>query len=392
MALPLEGIRVLDLSQLLPGSLCTQILADLGADVLKIESTKGGDGFRWTPPLVKTLGSFFHVTNRNKRGMKLNLREPAGREIFLKLVPQADVLLDNFRPGGMKRMGLGYDDLKQINPRLIYCSITGFGQDGPYQDRAAHDINFLSISGILDLLGEKGGRPIVPAIQIAGAGGGSLNAALGILAALIRRERTGAGQYLDVAILDGLAPFLALTMSQYMADGQLTRRGESLVGGGYAFYNVYETADGKFLALGALEEKFWIEFCKAVGREDLIEEQFAPAPRQDELIEEVRAIIRQKTRQEWVDLRSQYDTCFSPVNNLEEALQDPQIQHRGLWFKGQHPVDGEIGQMAFPIKFSADQPGWRMPPPSYGEHTEEILKELGYSDEEIADLGARGII
>jgi crotonobetainyl-CoA:carnitine CoA-transferase CaiB-like acyl-CoA transferase len=392
VALPLEGIRVLDLSQLLPGSLCTQILADLGADVLKIENTKGGDGFRWTPPLVKTLGSFFHVTNRNKRGMKLNLREPAGREIFLKLVPEADVLLDNFRPGGMRRMGLGYDDLKQINPRLIYCSLTGFGQDGPYRDRAAHDLNFLSISGILDLLGEKGGRPIVPAIQIAGAGGGSLNAALGILAALIRRERTGAGQYLDVAILDGLAPFLALTMSQYLADGQLTRRGESLVGGGYAFYNVYETADGKFLALGALEEKFWIEFCKAVGREDLIEEQFAPAPRQDELIEEVRAIIRQKTRQEWVDLLSQYDTCFSPVNNLEEALQDPQIQHRGLWFKGQHPVDGEIGQMAFPIKFSADQPGWRMPPPSYGEHTEEILKELGYSDEEIADLGARGII
>ena len=392
MALPLEGIRVLDLSQLLPGSLCTQILADLGADVLKIENTKGGDGFRWTPPLVKTLGSFFHVTNRNKRGMKLNLREPAGREIFLKLVPEADVLLDNFRPGGMKRMGLGYDDLKQINPRLIYCSLTGFGQDGPYRDRAAHDLNFLSISGILDLLGEKGGRPIVPAIQIAGAGGGSLNAALGILAALIRRERTGAGQYLDVAILDGLAPFLALTMSQYLADGQLTRRGESLVGGGYAFYNVYETADGKFLALGALEEKFWVEFCKAVGREDLIAEQFAPAPRQDELIEEVRAIIRQKTRQEWVDLLSQYDTCFSPVNNLEEALQDPQIQHRGLWFKGQHPVDGEIGQMAFPIKFSADQPGWRMPPPSYGENTEEILKDLGYSDEEIADLGARGII
>ncbi|MGI6647532.1 MAG: CaiB/BaiF CoA transferase family protein [Bacillota bacterium] len=337
MALPLEGIRVLDLSQLLPGSLCTQILADLGADVLKIENTKGGDGFRWTPPLVKTLGSFFHVTNRNKRGMKLNLREPAGREIFLKLVPEADVLLDNFRPGGMRRMGLGYDDLKQINPRLIYCSLTGFGQDGPYRDRAAHDLNFLSISGILDLLGEKGGRPIVPAIQIAGAGGGSLNAALGILAALIRRERTGAGQYLDVAILDGLAPFLALTMSQYLADGQLTRRGESLVGGGYAFYNVYETADGKFLALGALEEKFWIEFCKAVGREDLIEEQFAPAPRQDELIEEVRAIIRQKTRQEWVDLLSQYDTCFSPVNNLEEALQDPQIQHRGLMVQGTAP-------------------------------------------------------
>ncbi len=392
MALPLEGIRVLDLSQLLPGSLCTQILADLGAEVLKIENPKGGDIFRWTPPLVKTLGSFFHVTNRNKKGMKLNLRDPEGRKIFLKMVPQADVLLDNFRPGAMQRMGLGYEDLKKINPRLIYCSLTGFGQDGPYRDRAAHDLNFLSLSGVLDLLGEKGGRPIVPAVQIAGAGGGSINAALGILASLLRRERTGAGQYLDVAILDGLNPFLALSMSQYLADGQLPRRGETLVGGGYAFYNVYETSDGKYLALGSLEEKFWAEFCRAIDREDLIAEQFAPAPRQDELIDEVRSIIRQKTRQEWIDLLSQYDTCFSPVNTLEEALQDPHIQHRGLWFKGFHPVDGEVGQLRFPIKFSEDQPGWRMPAPSFGEHTEEILRRQGYDADEIADLATRGII
>ncbi len=392
MTLPLEGIRVLDLSQLLPGSLCTQILADLGAQVLKIENPKTGDGFRWTPPLVKTLGSFFHVTNRNKQGMKLNLRDPAGREIFLKMVPQADVLLDNFRPGAMQRMGLGYEDLKKINPRLIYCSLTGFGQTGPYRDRAAHDLNFLSIAGVLDLLGEKGGRPVVPAVQMAGAGGGSLNAALGIMASLFRRERTGAGQYLDVAILDGLNPFIALTMSQYLANGELPKRGETLVGGGYAFYNVYQTKDGKFLALGALEEKFWQEFCKAIGREDLIEEQFVPSPRQDEVIEEVRGIIIQKTRQEWEDLLSQYDTCFSPVNTAAEALQDPQIQHRALWFLGQHPVDGEVGQMNFPIKFSEDQPGWRMPPPSFGEHTEKVLKELGYSDAEIADLAAQGII
>ena len=392
MTLPLEGIRILDLSQLLPGSLCTQILADLGAEVLKIENPQGGDGFRWTPPIVKTLGSFFHVTNRNKKGIKLNLRDPRGREVFLRMVPKADVLLDNFRPGAMQRMGLGYEDLKVINPGLIYCSLTGFGQTGPYRDRAAHDLNFLSIAGVLDLLGEKGGRPIVPAVQMAGAGGGSLNAALGILASLFRRERTGAGQYLDVAILDGLNPFMALAMSQYLADGQLPQRGETLVGGGYAFYNVYETGDGKFLALGSLEEKFWIEFCKAIGREDLIKEQFVPSPRQDEVIAEIRAIMLQKTRQEWVDLLSQYDTCFSPVNSVEEALQDPQIQHRGLWFQGQHPVDGEVGQMSFPIKFSEDQPGWRMAPPSFGEHTEEVLRELGYSAEEIADFTAQGII
>jgi crotonobetainyl-CoA:carnitine CoA-transferase CaiB-like acyl-CoA transferase len=270
--------------------------------------------------------------------------------------------------------------------------VNGFGQDGPYRDRAAHDLNFLSISGVLDLLGEKGGPPIVPAIQIAGAGGGSLNAALGILAALLRRERTGAGQYLDVAILDGLNPFLALAMSQYLTDGEVPKRGETLVGGGYAFYNVYETSDGKFLALGSLEEKFWEEFCKAIGREDLIQEQFVSGAKQEEVIAEVRAIMLQKTRQEWVDLLSQYDTCFSPVNSIEEAFQDPQIQHRGLWFKGQHPVDGAVGQQGFPIKFSEDQPGWRMPPPSFGEHTEEVLRGLGYSDAEIAELGSKGII
>lgn len=194
MSLPLEGIRVLDLSSLLPGSLCTQILADLGADVLKIENPQAGDGFREKPPLVKTMGSYFHMINRNKKAMTLNLRDPAGRDIFLKMVPQADILLDSFRPGNMQRMDLAYEDLKKINPKLIHCSLTGFGQDGPYCDRAAHDINVLGISGILDLLGEKGGRPIVPGVQFAGAGAGSLNAVIGILASLLRRERTGMGQ------------------------------------------------------------------------------------------------------------------------------------------------------------------------------------------------------
>lgn len=392
MTLPLEGIKVLDLSSLLPGSLCTQILADLGAEVLKIENPEGGDNFRWTPPIVKTLGSFFHMINRNKRGMKLNLRDQEGREIFLKLVPEADILIESFSPGTMKGWGLGYEDLKGINPQLIYCSLTGFGQDGPYSGRPAHDINLLSISGILDLLGEKDGRPIVPAIQIAGAGGGGLNAALGIMASLLRRERTGKGQYLDVSILDGLTPFLGLTMSQYMTDGQIPRRGETLVGGGYAFYNIYKTADGKFLSLGCLEEKFWEEFCKAVEREDMIKDQFAPSPRREELIEEVRNIISQRNRQEWIDIFNRYDICFSPVNSLEEVMEDPHIKHRGLWFKCTHPVDGKVPQQAFPIKFSEDQPDLRMHPPGFGEHTEEILREMGYTDLEIEDLSKRGII
>jgi len=391
MNLPLEGFLVLDLSQRLPGSLCTQILADLGAEVIKIESPGGGDGFRWTPPLIKTYGSFFHVLNRNKRGMTLDLKRPAGRDVLLRLAAKADVLLESFRPGWMKETGLGYDDLKTSNPRLVYCSLTGFGQDGPYRDRPAHDIDFLAVSGILSLIGEKGGRPVLPAVQFAGAGGG-LSAAMGILAALLGREKSGRGEYIDMALLDGLAPFLGLVMSQYMTDGKLPERGDTLVGGGYAFYNVYETRDGKFIVLGCLEEKFWEVFCKAIHREDLIGEQFAPAPRRHEIIEELRAVFLEKTREEWLEYLGRHEICFSPVNSLEEALSDPQIEKRSLWFRGSHPSDGEIPQQAFPVRFSGDRPGWRSHPPELGEHTEDILREIGYSDREISELAALGII
>jgi crotonobetainyl-CoA:carnitine CoA-transferase CaiB-like acyl-CoA transferase len=391
MSLPLAGIRVLDLSSLLPGGLCTQMLADMGADVLKIENPNEGDAFRKAPPLVKTMGSYFHMINRNKRAMTLNLRDPEGMNIFLKMVAETDVLLDTFRPGTLQKLGLTYDDLKKINPRLIHCSLTGFGQDGPYRDCAAHDVNFLGLSGILDLLGEKGGKPIIPGVQFAGAGG-SLNAAMGILAALLGRERTGKGQYIDAALLDGLTPFLGLVVSTYITTGQVPARGETLVGGGYAFYQIYETADQKYIALGCLEEKFWMEFCRAIEREDMIPDQFATGAEQKRLIDEVQQIIREKTLTEWMALLSRYDTCFSPVHTLEEALNDPHIRHRGLWFKAHHPVDGEIGQQGFSLKFSEGQPGWRTPPPSYGEHTREVLLEMGYDDSIIDNLAIRGII
>lgn len=391
MSLPLEGFVVLDLSQRLPGSLCTQVLADLGAEVIKIENPGGGDGFRSTPPIIKTTGSFFHILNRNKRSMTIDLKQPAGRDVFLKLAARADVLLESFRPGFMQDIGLGYDDLKALNPQLVYCSLTGFGQDGPYRDRPAHDIDFLALSGILDLIGERGGRPVLPAVQFAGAGGG-LCAALGILAALLGRGKRGLGEYLDVALLDGLTPFLGLVMSQYMTAGQSPERGDTLVGGGYAFYNVYETRDGKCIVLGCLEEKFWNLFCRTVHREDLIGEQFAPAPRRREIIEELRTLFREKTRDEWIEHLGGLEICFSPVNSLEEALKDPQIEKRKLWFKGPHPRDGEVPQQAFPVRFSGRRPGWRSHPPELGEHTKAILRELGYSDRDISKLSQCGII
>jgi len=391
MTQALEGIRVLDLAPLLPGSLCTQMLADLGAEVIKIEGPNGGDSLRSAPPLIGTTGSFFHIANRNKKGIRLDLKQQRGRDVFIRMTGKSDVVIENFRPGAMRQMGLGYDDLKKVNDRLVYCSLTGFGQDSPYSQSPAHDINFLGLSGILDLIGDKGGNPAVPGVQIAGAGG-SLHAAIGILTALLRREKTGRGQHIDVALLDGLTPFLGLVMSQYLTDHRLPRRGETLVGGGYAFYNVYETKDGKYITLGNVEKKYWITLCTLIGRPDLVEQQFAPSPRQDEIIEELRALFRQKTRREWVDLLDSKDTCFAPVNSLEEALQDPHIRGRGLWFKATHPVDGEIPQQAFPIKFSEDQPGWKSPPPLLGEHTLEVLREMEFSEEEIRSLKAQGII
>lgn len=389
MSLPLEGLRVIDLSWLLPGSLCSQMLGDLGADVVKIENPRWPDGFRSKPPVVKTMGSFYHIVGRNKRSMTLDIRKPEGRHIFLRMVPEADVLIDSFRTG-MDRNGVGYDTLREINPRLIQCSLTSFGQDGPYRDYPAHDINLLSLSGILDLLGEKNGPPVTPGVQVGGPAGGVM-ALVGILAALLRRERTGRGDHVDAALLDSMAPFLGLVMSTYMATGILPERGKTFLGGGFAFYRVYETADGAYLALGCLEEKLWRKFCAAIDREDLIDLQFDEA-RQDEVIAEVAAILKQKPRQEWMEQLSGFDLCITPVNTLEEALQDPQIQHRGTWFRERHPVDGAVPQQRFPVKFDGDQPRWRYHPPSLGEHTREILRDMGYGDDAMDDLAERGVI
>jgi crotonobetainyl-CoA:carnitine CoA-transferase CaiB-like acyl-CoA transferase len=332
------------------------------------------------------------MINPNKKSVTLDLQKERGRAILLRLAERADVFVENTRPGNLKKLDLGYDDLARINPRVVYCSISGFGQDGPFRDTPAHEINFLAFSGVLGLMGERGRAPAIPDIQIAGAGAGGMNAAMGILSALLRRERSGKGQYIDAAILDGLIPFMSLSMCLFMLDGRQPHRGESILNGGYAFWNVYRTKDGYYISLGCWERKYWENFCRAVNREDLAGEQHTPPPRQDEIIGEVQALFLGRTRDEWLQTLDPKEICYAPVHSLGEALEHPQIRHRGLWFKAMHPEDGEIPQPAFPLKFSEDQPGWRTPPPALGEHTNDILKELGITDAELADLKAAGII
>jgi crotonobetainyl-CoA:carnitine CoA-transferase CaiB-like acyl-CoA transferase len=391
MTLPLKGICILDLSSRMPGPLCAQILADLGAEVIKVESPRAPDLFRRFEPLVDGTGSLFHVCNRNKKGLTLELRHPKGRELFLQLVRQADIVIEAFRPGTMERMGIGYEKLKEENPGLIYCSLTAFGQTGPYRMRPAHDLNLLALAGVLDLLGTKDGPPIVPPVQISGLGG-ALQGVVGILSALLSRGKTGLGQSVDVSLFDGVSAFGVLEMSRYMAGHRIPKRGLTEGGGGYACFNVYRTADGRYLSLGCLEPQFWETFCRIIGREALIAEQWSAPPRQDELIAEVRSIILSRTLDEWLRILDPDTICVAPVNTFEEALQDPHIREQGTWFEGELPRGERVPQAALPILFGGDRPGWRSHPPEHGEHTQEILRGLGLADRDIEDLRVLDVI
>ncbi len=390
MTLPLTGVRVLDLTRLLPGPFCSQFLADFGADVIKIEDTETGDYVRWIPPMLGEYSAVFYGVNRNKRSVKLNLKKDPGKEVFRKLVAQSDVLLEGFRPGVMEKLGLGYDDLSKINSRLIYCAITGYGHSGPYRDIAGHDINYLNLAGISTLIGHKNERPSIPGTQIADIGGGSLWSIAAVLLALRAREITGKGQFCDVAMLDGVISWQAMPLAAFSATGQLPARGTELINGGYAFYNIYPTADGKYVSIGALEVKFWTEFCTQIGREDLIPMQF-DISRQEQIIDELTEMFRQKNQMEWVQFFQSSDICFTPVQEIDELQSHPQIQARDMLITVE--VDKqEVLLPGIPVKLS-DTPGVVNPAfPGYGEHTRPVLASLGYSESQIEDLQEQGII
>ena len=392
---PLSDVKVLDLTRLLPGGFCTLLLADLGADVIKVEDTGQGDYVRWAPPYygseeqtpLGTRSAIYLSLNRNKRSVRLDLKHEQGRQALIKLAESADVLVESFRPGVLDKLGVGYEVLKQANPALVYCPITGYGQDGPNRDRAGHDMNYLGLNGVLGLTGEAGGPPIQSAAQIADLGGGGLMAAVGILAALQEARRSGDGQIVDVSMTDGSLAWLVMEAGRYFGSGEVPRRGELILSGGIICYRPYEASDG-WITCGALEPKFWQAFCRGVGREDLIESQFEK-PGSD-AHREVAEIFKTRTREEWRAFNDEHDAMIEPILDLDEALESELIREREMVISYEQPELGEIRQLGFPIKLSRTPAGVDRPAPALGEHTAEVLIAAGYSAEEVQALEESG--
>ena len=392
---PLSDVKILDLTRLLPGGFCTLLLADLGADVIKVEDTGQGDYVRWAPPYygaeeqtpLGTRSAIYLALNRNKRSIRLDLKQEGGRRALLKLAESGDVLVESFRPGVLDRLGVGFDVLSETNPALVYCPITGYGQDGTNRDRAGHDMNYLGLNGILGLTGEAGGPPIQSGAQIADLGGGGLMAAVGILAALEEARRSGQGQMVDISMTDGSLAWLVMEAARYFGSGEVPDRGNIMLSGGIICYRPYEASDG-WVTCGALEPKFWARFCEAVERPDLIEKQFDQPG--SEAHRQVAEVFKARSRAEWKAFNDEHDAMIEPILDLDEALESELVRERDMVVSYEQPEMGEIKQLGFPIKLSRTPAGIHRPAPALGEHTAEVLRGAGYSREEIQALEESG--
>jgi alpha-methylacyl-CoA racemase len=393
----LDGIRILELARVPPAEMPGMLLADMGAEVVKIETPepdrpRGAEADR---------RAAFAFVNRNKRSLALNLKAPEGQAIFRRLAARADVIVEGFRPGVMKRLGADYESLRAQNPRLVYCSLSGFGQDGPYRDFPAHDLNYISLAGILALIGEPGRKPAIPLNLVADYAGASLHGALGIMLALFARERTGRGQHVDIAYLDTSVSLLAATpnMRFFFSDGVAPRRGEGFLGGSYPYYAIYETRDGKLLTIGCTEPWLWENFCQAIGRPDFARfarqpDQFVRAANAEEeaVRRDVETIIRTRDRDDWYERLVRADVCVGKVYDVEEVVEDPQISHRQMIVEAEHPTVGKVRQFGIAIKLSETPGSVRSAAPLPGEHTESVLKDLGLGAEDIAQLREKRVI
>lgn len=403
--LALEGIRILDLTHLAPGALCTMILGDLGADVIRIEAPPGVGG-RGAGLGISPMGeegrkrAAFDALNRNKRSVGLNLRSELGRDIFYKLARTADIIIEGFRPGVVKRLGVDYESVRQVNPQIIYCSLSGYGQDGPYSKFPGHDVNYISIAGALNLIGTADQPPVIPLNLLADFAGASLHGVIGIMAALVARNKTGKGQYVDISYTDGAMSVITWFISQYFSTGVLFSKGETWLHGAYPYYSVYQAKDGKYVSIGCVEPWFWENLCRALGKEEYIPycispEHFFHKPEGEiweKIFSDLRQIFLTKTRDEWFDFLSQKDVPVGKVYTLDEVLSDPQVLHREMVVELEHPTVGKVRQPGIAVKLSETPGKIRRLAPIFGEHTEEILLELGYDQSQIGELRQSSVI
>ena len=379
---PLDGIRVLDLTRLLPGPVATLHLADLGAEVIKIEDPQVGDYARTLGTGEGADSAYFRMINRNKQGLRLDLKKPEGVEVFRRLASAADVIVESFRPGVMDKLGVGYAVIAALNPRIAYCSISGYGQDGPYKDLAGHDINYLGYAGVLDQIGCAGGGPAIPNFQIADLLGGALTAAFGILAAMVEAQRTGKGRYIDVSMTDSVLTHTYFTMLRLNDSGHSLPRGSDLLSGGLPCYGAYRCADGRHMAVGALEGKFWKLCCEVLDHPEWVSRQWDAGLRV-----EVAALFASRPRDDWANLFAAVDCCVTPILTPEEALKNEQIVARGMVLQ----EDG-LTQFAPPLKMSEFDFAVRQPAPAAGRHNAAILAAAGYSPAEMEQLAASGAL
>ncbi len=372
---PIQGLKLLDLSRQLPGPFASMMLADLGVDVLVIAAPND------------VMGVGIPLIQRNKRSMTLNLKSPEGKEIFNRLAKDADVILEGFRPGVTERLGIDYATMAKINPRLVYCSISGYGQDGPYRNKVGHDINYLGYAGVLGVSGPPDGPPVSAGVQIADIGGGAQMAVIGMLAALLARDHTGRGQFVDVSMMDGAVTWNVFHILMQLVSGQQPQRSMTRLTGHHPCYAIYETKDGKYVTVGALEEHFWKNLCTALGVEEFIPDEFAEGVRREEMFRVIRGKFKSKTQKEWLDILDPIDICFGPVSDIAEVFEDPQVKHRGLL-----PVVEGQRALGSPLKFS-DTPS-RTPslPPDFGQHTGEVLQQLGFGAGDIERLKATRVV
>ncbi len=383
----LQGIRILDLSRLLPGPYATLLLSDLGAEVIKIEEPGAGDLLRLTPPFHEGWSYPFAMLNRNKKSVAINLKTREGRDLFLRMAGRADAILESFRPGVVKRLGIDYSAAREANPKIVYCSLSGYGQSGPRRDRPGHDVNYAGYAGLLSLTGSE--RPEFPGVPVADLAGGMF-AAFSLLAALAGRDKPGAGCYLDLAMTDAVVSWLTIHLAQLYSGGAVPAPAESVLLGAFPCYAIYETADGKHMTVGALEPKFWQNLCDALDRKAYGADQFNREKRAG-VFEDLRATFNTKPRHAWLEFFAGRDVPVGPVNSLEEAIADEQLRQRGL-IRALTVGSATFQHVAFPARIEGVREKEDRPPPTLGQHTREVLLELGYTAEAVESLRASAVV